>query len=1100
MKKYQTLQEHKERVKRLKPVPKTKAEYFAVYSQNPRLYRKLHDKFKDNGWSGWIDFLSVEQNYSDEREAMAAVQRLNPIPTSLNEYRTVYKQDPRLPAYPTTYYKMHHPKGLRYFLGLETFTYPELKHWVDTLDPKPSSLSALVVSAKHEPRAPDRLHEWRKIKGYYDFASLVGLEYRCPLQALNLIHRIQPKLTTESEYSELRKLYSSLPEDPVQRYGFESFDQFLSFEQSKVFDKEQAIAFCQKHKIQTIEQYNDHAHNTPELPLKPKQINGVSRINDVAYKPSPFLVFNNGAYDDWVELADKYCAIGKNSSHRTGVIKLFFLYFKEVLNPHIETQCSVESELIDPTDWFNTLADSKRNQSTLKMLEDFFNYVLEKKCAHVSEDGEVVYLEGYRMPLRLTNLPIEYLNSSQSETNKRALPFKYIQKARNFIASNKTKTLGDIYSRVTKDGNDYFDNFQDWFEVEESIIDKSDPNCIWKTNYKCKLVMWSPVRIVSVLFQLYTPFRGSQIVWSDSGEADKYKLHYENGHFIWRENKLLVDYRVPEKQHQGLLKPAEFGNEKSAIHLHINTNKTAKNAYTGYDVPYVDERLLPFLVQLREWQEKYNPITSPKLWATAKLQKSANKSELNKYGYKGRTCFLFRNPCDADGQSPIKQPRLAETFAGVLSTIEDEELPLTRIKGHLPSVIINGRERAKTVTNIQLLFTLHSMRVSLITAYIRDAKIAPEIVQKLVGHSSLVMTIYYTKVEAETIRDELMGAEGKIVKNQVKLIEQMIRQRRMDELNSELINCDGKLKKRDSEIPSALYSIMDFGLCPNGRTQCNTGGATLESRQTVNGPVEAGYLGTENCLQCRFFQTGPAFLGGLQMLANEISLECKAASMRIEQMRQEIEILEDTEYQAIKSDEPFKDASRLMILESHYQSEAKRFDGLANDMIMAVRFAMSSIELLNKPLPDDHSASLITTQSKPELVLTLEEESNYTQLDMVCQSASYYQSARPQTAAMSRSQLLDLFAKKNGFSPGMFALTEKQQITVGNHVSNLLLARLGSYEQVSELMDKNSQITLKDLGILPYSDTSMELEFLIQNGYSNRLTSQNNALRIEDGE
>ncbi|WP_351089407.1 VPA1269 family protein [Shewanella sp. S1-49-MNA-CIBAN-0167] len=1100
VKKYTTLQEYRDAIQKLNPVPKMLKDYKNNFKQNPRLTSNPDRKFNDKGWVSWYDFLGNDDIvlYETEEEAMAAVQRLVPIPRTVKEYKKVHKQDPRLPSQPTLYYNIPKETGLAYFLAIKYFNYAELKSWTDTLDPKPTNVFEWNQYSKKERKVPSHSDRLPLIEGFYDFQSLVGVEYLNPLDAIQLIHKIKPNLASLSEYKELQKLYGSLPKDPVHRYGFESFPHFLSFDKSKIFNKKEAKAYCQKHKIQTAQQYEQHATNTPELPLKPSQIKTVSRLNDISYKPSICSVFDSDAFDEWVELADKHCSISKNNLKRYGVIKSFFLYFKEELNPCVEKQCSEESELIDPTDWFNTLAKSSRQLATLNILQLFFEFVLEQKCAHISEDGEVVYIEGYRMPIKFTNLPVEYINLSLNETNKRALPFKYIQNGRNFIATNKTQNLGDIYHHITKHGLDYFDTFTEWFEVDERTIDKSDPNCIWKFDINKGFLIWSPVKIVATLFQLYTPFRGSQIVWSDSGEADKFKLVNKNGQYIWQENTLLADYRVPEKHHQGLLKPSDFNNKTSSVHLHINTNKTAHNAYSGYDVPYIDDRLLPFLLQLRDWQTKYNPIKAPIHWYKAKTSKSSNQNELLKFGYQGRTCFLFRNPCDGDGQSPIKQSQLANTFAAVLSLIEDKELPLTTLKGRSPAIIVDGRKRAKAISNIQPLFTLHCMRVSLITAYIRDAKIAPEIIQKLVGHSSLVMTIYYIKVEAETIRDELMQSEGRIIMNQVKRIEQMIRQQRMDELSSELIDSQGKVKTKGCEIPAALYSIMDFGLCPVGRTLCNEGsslsteGSSPLSSRNTNRPVEAGYLGTENCLRCRFFQTGPAFLGGLQMLSNEISLECKAASLRMEEMRQEIEILEDMEYQAMKAGEHFKDASKLKLSESHYQSEATRFDGLATDMIMAVRFAINSIELLNDSSSGNKSTSLITRLSQPELTLSLEEESNYSQFDMVCQSASYYQSARPKTAAMSRSQLLDLFARKNGFSPGMFALTEKQQVAVGNQVTNLLLARLGSFERVTELMDKDSYIKLEDLGIAPYSDTSIELECLIENGHRNQIASKNN--------
>ncbi|MGA4607754.1 hypothetical protein, partial [Pseudoalteromonas maricaloris] len=104
--------------------------------------------------------------------------------------------------------------------------------------------------------------------------------------------------------------------------------------------------------------------------------------------------------------------------------------------------------------------------------------------------------------------------------------------------------------------------------------------------------------------------------------------------------------------------------------------------------------------------------------------------------------------------------------------------------------------------------------------------------------------------------------------------------------------------------------------------------------------------------------------------------------------------------------------------------------------------------------------------------------------------------SRPENASLNRSQFIDLFASKNGFAPSMFRLSQKQQIEVGNQITNLLFARLGSYEKVSELIDKTSDITLKDLGIEKQSTTMKELEFLMSGQINTALTSNSNVNKV----
>ncbi len=1062
---YDTYEEAQEAVQRLVPETITQKGYFKRYKQDPRLCGNPHKIYKNKGWSNWAAFLGKEKRdiYDTYEEAQEAVQRLNPVPTTQKEYVKLYKQDSRLSGNPRFTYKTKGWVGWKTFLSIRASTYKELVEWIkDNASGEirtPSKLLRLL-KGRAALQAAFALVQKGELEGYYDFANLVGIEYQDPVEALDLINTISPKLSDKSEYSELCQWYRALPADPVSTYGFETFDAFLSFDKSMLFNKKQAIAFCAKHKVQTREEYDRLAKITPQLPLKLSDLEGVNRLDQIYYRPSYFSETFDSDDSEWVELAEQYCATGQNASARKALIKSFFIHFRDLLNLNVRAQFSVNSPLINPTDWFNSLTDSQRNESSLNKIDAFMNYIIEERFTAVDkETGESVVFEGIRNPLNLKSLPIEFVSTGLNESNKSALPFKYIHKARDFIANENVKSIGDIYQHI-KSKSDYFDTYVDWFEVEESQIDKSDGNCIWRENDGV-FEMWSPVKIIATLLQLYKPFRGAQIAWLDSGEADKYKCTLIDGKPNWVENDLLDECRVPVKKWQGFLKPESFGKPASPVICHINSNKTSKNSARGYDIPWIDERVLPFIVKLREWQEKYNPITKPMKWSEADLQNSSAKSELEKMGYQGASCFLMRDPTNGDRQSPIKQRTIGATLAGILHLIEDEELPLTSIK---PNASTNDNGKAAALTGIKTFFTLHSMRVSLITAYIVDAKIAPEVVQKLVGHASIVMTIYYTKVEAETIRASLRGSEELIVKNQAERVEQMIRQRQLDQLESELIDSQGRVKKSQLHQQPVMNIIMDHGICPNGQTKCEDA-----ERQ--------GYLGMQNCLSCPHLLTGPAFLGGLQMLVNEVSLECKAAAIRIEDLREEIDVFENEEYEAKKMKKAYS-PHKLQIAQSTYQQEVTRFNSLAIDMIKAVRLSKESISLLNRA-ENDGCTQLITHHDNDEARIELNEVSHYLQLDTICQSAEYFQSSRPELAGPQRAQLQDAFARRNGIEPGLFDLTPKQQVAVGNQITKLLLARLGSYERLSQAMDKDSAITLKDLGISDASTTKKELSFLI---------------------
>ena len=48
--------------------------------------------------------------------------------------------------------------------------------------------------------------------------------------------------------------------------------------------------------------------------------------------------------------------------------------------------------------------------------------------------------------------------------------------------------------------------------------------------------------------------------------------------------------------------------------------------------------------------------------------------------------------------------------------------------------------------------------------------------------------------------------------------------------------------------------------------------------------------------------------------------------------------------------------------------------------------------------------------------------------------------------------MLDALADINGLSPAMYRLSEKQQLLIGNQITELLKSRIGSWEKIDDLI------------------------------------------------
>lgn len=152
------------------------------------------------------------------------------------------------------------------------------------------------------------------------------------------------------------------------------------------------------------------------------------------------------------------------------------------------------------------------------------------------------------------------------------------------------------------------------------------------------------------------------------------------------------------------------------------------------------------------------------------------------------------------------------------------------------------------------------MRVSLITAYVMEFGLPIEVIMKLAGHASVVMSIYYVKVGAAFLRRRMDEGEKLALRDGAYVAQEMLEQNRLNELMHELVaNNEQALQVlKAGNVGSTL--VRDYGLCPYGAARCDDGGSRV-GKTLVWNAVPAGFLGMQNCLRCRHFITGPMFLG-----------------------------------------------------------------------------------------------------------------------------------------------------------------------------------------------------------------------------------------------
>ena len=103
------------------------------------------------------------------------------------------------------------------------------------------------------------------------------------------------------------------------------------------------------------------------------------------------------------------------------------------------------------------------------------------------------------------------------------------------------------------------------------------------------------------------PLRGRQIAYNDSGEADEYIADIDEvGKIKWVKNDSPFAQMT---QNQSFIKRMP----DDGIGMFVTTNKTSNNG-RGYSIPSIPEDLAYWLVKLRKWQQKFNPLIQPSSW------------------------------------------------------------------------------------------------------------------------------------------------------------------------------------------------------------------------------------------------------------------------------------------------------------------------------------------------------------------------------------------------------------------------------------------------------------------------------------------------------
>ncbi|WP_312584488.1 integrase family protein [Acinetobacter sp.] len=724
-------------------------------------------------------------------------------------------------------------------------------------------------------------------------------------------------------------------------------------------------------------------------------------------------------------------------------------------------------------------SDNKETANLLNHITYFIDWVLSTHFSQKDDFGQIVLL--YTNPFKTVKGKYNY-----TETVHSPLPYRYICDLRHILCPKPRGHFSDWVWAQQQSGQSGLRG-GDWFEVDKSVINKNDQDCVWrskKITRKKKPItiyqIWSPVSSMVLFIKLHLPLRTYQVRMLDSGEADTRR--YEKGNWIKNPHVFALNHYS-----KGVFR--QFKDKASGIEstgLYISTNKTAdqnKGEFErGYEIPWQNEDVLYWLEKLRNWQEKYNSINQPTDCLTLKAKHTGATKSKAYLSAMGHCCFLFRDASATQREEkakPITESPINTLWYKLMQLLEANLLASgDTLSDGTALRLVHDYGVDHNTTKTRTKFPLHSLRVSLITCYIMDAKLPLPVVSKLLaGHSRIIMTVYYTKLTPAVMKDKMTEAENMLSVKSKESIRTFLKDAEMRQIKCKMAYHDGQA------IEVALVNRNPLGWENRHHGLCLAGGNTVLSDEckAIAGCWNGGKLlkysissseriydsvphGSENCVRCRWFITDARYLPALNAHLNFMSYKAHEAANLAVKLEEDIAKMDERKYEAERESKPFTQHNELQTLQRRYEKQLVEADEYTKDWIATFTLIRRLIEIEQDRTENDTTNKLIAVGSESDIkVGFMETDSELLQLALICEDAEFYpdmlDDIKKTPVIQNRTQNLSRIMMRRGFMPQLLMLDQEQQLIAANAMMRQMALqanptnKLDGYKQVADYLE-----------------------------------------------
>jgi len=744
------------------------------------------------------------------------------------------------------------------------------------------------------------------------------------------------------------------------------------------------------------------------------------------------------------------------------------------------------------------LTDSDRSHvyvdRIINKVHQFFDYIIDQNFIDISENGARV--KRYHNPF----LSVKAGSVYTQESVKSALPYRYILKLRELLISYRSNDIEKPWrGHHFKDWTWAIDNLgsSSWASVSADLIDTSDPDCVFRPHPRdvSKVLLFTPTIAVLFFLRLHLPLRSFQARFLDSGESDTYK--FENFSWVLNTSKLAKGTENKPYSRGVFRRRYDSDTMEYDTSIFISTNKTAdrdKDDYQrGYEIPWRNEEVLYWLEKLRDFQSKYNPIERPTHGTELESKHFGGTRSTAQKEQIGEFCFLFRGHNGAPHQfsyAPIAQGTLNEAWRTMCYELQEMINSDREEAGSLPIEIVSE-------TSTKLMFSPHSLRVSLVTAYIDSNLPLPIVSKLLVGHSSILMSIYYNKLSPSKIASKLREAEG-LMRDSENEIQDFIET--VSSKNEKLIPIFNNLESANSVMKSgnAYGEKRALGLClvgadpspseikTNTTAGCHNGGPLALERKEVSARVyEPVRGGAGNCVRCRWFATDASFLPQLVSHANYNSYLANRSAKQASRIEAELDALRKEQYQIRKEGGIFTKSDMLTEFERRYEKAMLEANEFVENFVATFR-AINRI-MLAETSRDSSSTKLIAMGTQDDIsdaIKLIETNSELLHISTICEDAEIFpelaDSLLQTDIVEKRTRKFTRMMCRGGYEPLLLDMDPDMQLKAGNALMRKMAEMSGRVDKIEGFAVASNYIEqekwLEDSGLLELTMNGIDFD------------------------